>query len=186
MGVSRILPLLLVSAFLAAAAPAPSAQPVPLATILDNPGAYDGRRVRISGFLIIEFEGQGLWASEADFRNDAFERSAWLDLRLIEPEDYNHPLNGRRVFVDGVVDMGGADITGAVNFGPGAHGHLGLFATTITGITDISPDPSDTGPARPWRTHPAMIMWLLLGVLALAGGLMSWGYYSRQALREPG
>ena len=173
--------LLLWPALLGASPPAAEAPPaVSLREVLADPVAFHGDRVRVQGFLFIEFEGQTLWASESDFRNDAWENTAWLDLELIEPEDFDHPLNGRLVFVTGVVDADGDDLS------PGIHGHLGLFGTTITDITQIAPDPADTEAPRPWRSNPLSQLMLLFGLLALFALMIGWGVHAQRNTRLDG
>ncbi len=150
---------------------------VGLGEILDNPAAFHGQTVRAHGFLLIQFEGQALWATEADFQSMAYERAAWLDLMLLEPEDYDHPLNGRLAFVTGVVDADGEY---------GGHGHGALFGTTITDITEIEPDPADTAPARLWRTDQFSNLLAGLGFLALVFTLIVGAVGFQNRLRKRG
>jgi hypothetical protein len=130
--------------------------------ILANPVAYNGRSVRLHGFMILEFEGDSLWASEADYRAQRYERALWIDLP--GQRRPKHPLNGKRVFMSGVI---AARKQGA--------GHLGLWPAEITDIIEIAPDPSDTDRPRPWLNDPLFVILASLGLLGLILAMMSLG-----------
>ena len=127
---------------------------VPLGTILQNPAAYNGRAVRAHGFLIIQYEGNSLWATEADFRAERYDRAAWIDL---PPGMTDHDrMNGRRVFVSGVIVSGGR-----------GHGHMGMWPARLSNVQDVTADPTDTEPSRPWLTDPLFTILAALGLLGL-------------------
>lgn len=164
--------LIALGSLLGGAAPPISPPTIALADILDSPADFDGRRLRISGFLYTEFESPGLWASEEDFRNDSWHRTAILHHLSTPPrsvEDYEHPLNGRQVAVTGLVTVPDWDAT----------------TVEISEVIAITVDPADLHTERRWRVHPTAPMWLLLGYLALVAGITSWAYYAKRVLLLP-
>ena len=78
------------------------AENVSLDAILADPTAYEGRELRIHGFLQIEYEGQSLWATEDDFHAQRYGRAAWLGIRF-HPEILDDHRNGRRAYVTGIL-----------------------------------------------------------------------------------
>ena len=174
MGLVRILSIALACLGLIAAAPQSSVEDkATLDAILADPLAYQGRRVQVSGFLYAEFESPGLWASEEDFRNDAWHRTAILHHLRTTPrsvEDYEHPLNGRRVVVTGLVTVPDWDRT----------------TVEISDVSAITIDSSDLNTERRWRVHPTIPMWLMLGSLTLVGSISCWGNSARRMfVRSP-
>lgn len=134
---------------------APAYQDVSVADLLDDPAAYAGKQVRVHGFLIVEFEGDSIWADEVAFRTGQYERGFWVDTRTLTADE-GERLTGRLAYVSGTFDL--------------EHkGHLGLWAGAIDDVAVIQRDPADTLEARPWRTEPFVV---LLMALTVIGGLV--------------
>lgn len=56
------------------------AEDVSLIQLLANPQAYDGKIVRIIGFIHLEFEGNVIYLHEDDFRYGLTKNGLWIDL----------------------------------------------------------------------------------------------------------
>lgn len=139
--------------FQASAAPVPAGVPVvTLADVINDPKDYDGRRVRLHGFLILKFEGNALYLSEADFRAQRYDRSLWVDETSRRPDAQR--LTGKLAFVSGVIDAGNP-------------GHMGLRPAALVDVSDITVDPADTASARPWVNDPLFLILASLGLLGL-------------------
>lgn len=151
-----------------AAATEAVAPTVSVSDILKNPDAYAGKSVRLHGFLILEFEGNGLWQDEKAFRGELYEQSLWIDSSGLS-EAQKEAVTGRLAYLSGT-------------FNPANHGHLGMRPGAVEQVTAIERDPSDTGPARPGRTEPEFA--LLFGLLIVAAGItamLALGAYGRRA-----
>lgn len=99
-----------------------------LSKLLADPRANDGRRVRVHGFLVLEFEGNSLHPTEADFRAERYDGSVWIDVGI--PDPATQAISGKLAFVSGVFD---AD----------HHGHMGLRPGALVDVTEITADPAD-------------------------------------------
>lgn len=135
-------------------------QSVPLVELLAHPEAHHGQNVRVHGFIVLEFEGNTLWRSEADFRANRYDRAVWLSTEQGHFDE--HPLNGKKAYVSG-------------RFDAKSYGHLGLTNSTITEVTLITADTTDTDRGRPWRNDPMFLLLASLGMLGLFMGLTSFG-----------
>lgn len=153
--------------------PSPAYEDVALETILADPAAFNGRRARVHGFLILQYEGTSLWASEADYLAQRYERAAWLDVEYL-PQIVDHPLNGKRVFLSGVIHSEYSWV----------YGHLGLWPIGITSIAGIAPDPTDTDRARPWLNDPLFVILASLGLLGLVFAMVDWRNRALRAFRS--
>lgn len=134
---------------------APAYQDVSVADLLHDPAAYAGKRVRVHGFLIVQFEGNSIWADEVAFRTGQYDRGFWVDTRSL-PRDEAERLSGRLAYVSGTLDLE-------------SRGHLGLWSGAIEPVTLIQSDPADTLESRPWKTEPFVALLIALTVI---GGLV--------------
>ena len=141
---------------------------VTLRDVISDPKAYDGRRVRLHGFLILQFEGNALYLSEADYRAQRFDRSLWVD------ESSRHPdaaiLSGKLAFVSGVVDAGNP-------------GHMGLRPAALVEVSSMIVDPADTDRARPWLNDPLFVILASLGLLGLFFAIIAMVSRARNSTR---
>lgn len=151
-----------------AAAPQPELPAVSVAEVLANPAAYAGKSIRLHGFLILEFEGNGLWQDETAFREDRYEQSLWVQSNDVTRSQAKGA-TGRLVYLSGA-------------FNPTERGHGDLRSGAIENVSAIEPDPSDSRPSRPWRTDPNFsLLFALLGASALIAGLLAFGISARRA-----
>jgi hypothetical protein len=152
----RILAALLIAAVLlcqtAAGPVSVSARTVSLNEVLSDPAAFDGERVRVHGFLILQFEGNALYLSEADYRAERLDRSLWIDVGSRHPDA--SILSGKLAFVSGVIDAE-------------RPGHMGLRPAALVEVSDMTVDPADSRSARPWLNDPLFIILASLGLLGL-------------------
>lgn len=125
-----------------------------MAMLLENPAAYEGRAVRVHGFVILDYEGTALWATEVDFLAQRHHRAVWLDVPTAMSNV--ETLGGKRGFVSGVATWNAQ--------GSGAYG---LYRASITDISTIAPDPTDMDRARPWQNDPLFVILASLGLLGL-------------------
>lgn len=92
-------------------------QPVSLIQLIANPKTYDGARVRVIGFLRMQFEGNALYLHEDDFKHSIHKNGLWVDASSIKPG-----LNQKYVLMEGTFD---AKMTG----------HMGLWSGSLQQIT---------------------------------------------------
>src|SRR4051812_16809265 len=50
---------------------------VSLITLIANPATYDGKRVRVIGFLRLEFEGNNLYVAKSDYEAAISKNAVW-------------------------------------------------------------------------------------------------------------
>lgn len=76
---------------------APHPDEVSLLALIVNPTAYDGKRVRVTGFAVFEFETSALFLSREDATHGVEVNSVAVDTRRSLEE--LQQLNGRYVFI---------------------------------------------------------------------------------------
>ncbi len=106
---------------------------VSLVELIARPELYDGRRVRVIGFVNFEFEGNGLYLSREDWVNGVYQNGVWVDPELELPagveRDTTAPSyrpNRRHALVEGT-------------FRADDGGHLGLWSGSIRHVTRLMP-----------------------------------------------
>jgi hypothetical protein len=100
-----------------------------LITLIADQGKFDGRRVRVIGYVHFEFEGNGLYLSQESIDHRVYKNGLW-----IEPPDrfgsdsgpVRSPTNDRYVIVEGT-------------FRAGHGGHFGMWSGTIEHVTRLDP-----------------------------------------------
>jgi hypothetical protein len=100
--------------------------------LIARPELFEGRRVRVVGFVNLEPEDNGLYLSRSDWENGIRKNGVWIE----EPPDSvdgtkNWRWNRRNVLVEGV-------------FTAKSKGHLGLWSGQI----------SDVQRYDPWKGEP--------------------------------
>lgn len=90
---------------------------VSLVQLIANPNEYDGKFVRVIGFVSVEFEGTAVYLHQEDFKYDITQNAIWLEMDF----ERNKKLNQRYVLIEGTFD---AD----------HNGHKGLFSGSIKDI----------------------------------------------------
>ncbi|MFZ1058039.1 MAG: hypothetical protein WAP47_02480 [Candidatus Rokuibacteriota bacterium] len=93
---------------------------VSLIQIIANPTAFDQRRVLVEGYVVLEFEHQAIYLSEADAKHTITRNGLWLDVneRVYAARARFH---GRYALVEGT-------------FNARRRGHLGLSSGVIENI----------------------------------------------------
>lgn len=94
-----------------------------LIEIIANPERYDGKKIRIIGFMHLEFEGNGIYLNKSDYLNRISKNGLWLSISG-DLEKRGLKLNDSYVIVEGVFD--------ANHFG-----HLRLWSGTIKDVTRL-------------------------------------------------
>ncbi len=98
---------------------------VSLIQLIANPTAFDQKRILVKGFVVLEFESQHLYLSEADARHLVTRNSVWLD---VSEAVYARraEFNRRYILVEGT-------------FNARRRGHLGLSSGEIENIGRFEP-----------------------------------------------
>lgn len=104
----------------------PTTEPeeVSLVALLAAPERHRGKRVLVTGFVDLEFEGNAVYLHEDDFRHYLTKNGLWL------------ALDGTP-FARKEGRLGYAFVTGT--FDPDAHGHMGLFGGTLRDVDRLEP-----------------------------------------------
>jgi hypothetical protein len=129
------LPLLLVLASVVAAEaqlrgynPANSAyersQDVSMIQLIANPQAWDGKHIRVIGFLRLEFEGDALYLHKEDYVHGIATDAVWIDRPASLTSAQQNAINSDYVICEGI-------------FRAGKHGHMGMFSGTISDINRL-------------------------------------------------
>jgi hypothetical protein len=105
------------------AQPLVAAEPlnVSLVRLIANPKDYDGKVVRVIGFMRLEFEGDGIYLHQDDYKHSIYKNGLWIDTS----EDMHKrkaELDQKYVLVEGTFN---AKMTG----------HMGLWSGSIQKIT---------------------------------------------------
>ena len=114
---------LAVAAFLCLAgtyATALSAESVSLVNLISNPEKYDGKKVIVSGYLSLDFEGSAIYLHKDDYENTITTNGVWCVADLVKYKEFDHSY----VSIEAVFD--------AKN-----HGHLNLFAGELKEISRV-------------------------------------------------
>lgn len=94
---------------------------VSIAELLAHPGLFHGKRVRVVGFLRLEFEGTAVYASREDEAQRLHRNGLWVDFLNKAVSDRADAVNNRYVLLEGTFD---AEFTG----------HMGLWSGAIRDI----------------------------------------------------
>ncbi|MEO8803474.1 MAG: hypothetical protein ABI304_06660 [Rudaea sp.] len=104
------------SCTLARAAEVPQIESVSLIQLIANPDRYEGKLVQVTGFVVLEFEGNAIYLHREDFENSLPANGLWLNAAKC---------NGRgKSFTKGYAIVAGK-FTGT------RHGHMGLWSGEI-------------------------------------------------------
>ena len=100
-----------------------------LLELIARPEAYDGKRVRVIGFVNFEFEGNAIYLSSSDWEHQVVANSVWVDPPAGFESDSGPAKkqpNRRYVILDGT-------------FNAHKRGHLGLVSGGLEHITRLAP-----------------------------------------------
>jgi hypothetical protein len=92
--------------------------------LLARPEVFDGRRVRVVGYIHFEFEGNGLYIHREDEKLNLLRNGVWVDFK--QGAAITGSCQDQYVVVEGT-------------FNARNHGHLGLWGGAITDITRCAP-----------------------------------------------
>lgn len=101
-------------------------EPVSLVRLLATPERYDGRRVRVSGFLTLGFEDLGVHLDENAYEAGLRMNALWLD-----PPNWLTPTATRKL------NRRYGEVAGT--FDASEHGHMGVYAAALTDLRRIEP-----------------------------------------------
>jgi hypothetical protein len=151
---TTVLFMLLQLSFAAPAFAQESVEDVSLIALIANPGDYDGKRVRVHGFLNLEFEGNALYVGKDSFDAAIFD-AVWIERPRSLGTAQARALSGRYALVEGT-------------FNAKERGHMGAFAGSLERISRLERWPSRgqfsamvRGPT-PWP-----LLLVLIGAVAL-------------------
>ena len=96
-------------------------QDVSIVQLLATPERFDGKLVRVIGFLCLAFEGDAVYLHREDFDHGLTQNALWVQV----PEKPDASLSLNYVLIEGTFDAGD-------------HGHMGLFGGAIRKITRMS------------------------------------------------
>ncbi|MBV8672125.1 MAG: hypothetical protein JOZ33_01715 [Acidobacteriaceae bacterium] len=102
----------------------PSYDDVSIIQLIANPMAYDGKKVRLTGFLRIEFEGDAIYFHREDFKNSIMRNALWVDVPHDMTATQKQDANMHYVLCEGV-------------FRANRHGHMRLFSGEISEVSRI-------------------------------------------------
>lgn len=116
------------------AVPLTGEQPVnaTMVQLIANPEKFDGKLIRVIGFLRLEFEGNVLYLHREDFENSILGDGIWVNVNP-EMTNQSNALNMHYVILVGF-------------FSSRDHGHMGMWSGTITQIRRAQIWPSHRRP----------------------------------------
>lgn len=101
---------------------------VSIVRLIADPGTFDGKRVLLSGFLHLEFEGNAIYLHRDDWIHGITENALWVSFA---PGGSTKSCQNKYVSIEGT-------------FSAAERGHMGLFSGTLKDISRCLP----TGTAR--------------------------------------
>lgn len=102
----------------------PNVQEVSMLQLLGSPQRFDGKRVRVIGFLSLEFEGTALYLHQEDFDHVLSKNAIAIDApRDLSPKQ-KHEVDSRYALCEGI-------------FRAKQRGHMGSFSAALTNITRL-------------------------------------------------
>jgi len=93
---------------------------VTLVQLIATPEKFDGKLIRVIGFLRLEFEGDVLYLHREDYKNAILGNGIWVDATA-EMNKQSAALNMHYVLLEGI-------------FSSREHGHMGMWSGTIKQI----------------------------------------------------
>ncbi|MGI8769974.1 MAG: hypothetical protein ACR2JE_00910 [Acidobacteriaceae bacterium] len=100
------------------------AKNVSILQLIANPQAYDGKRVRLIGFLRLEFEGNALYLHREDFEHAISNDALWVDPPRDMTKEQRQSVNNQYVICE-------------ATFRASGHGHMGLFSGELAEVTRL-------------------------------------------------
>ncbi len=120
---------------------------VPLQALLANPQTFEGRKVRVQGWVTLGFEDSGLHPDRASHEGGVYANAVRLDPPRSFQRDRSHwPAQGRYAEVAGT-------------FRSGAHAGMGLYSGALEDLKSAAPLFSAS---EYWRQRNQETSWFLL------------------------
>ena len=98
-------------------------QDVSLIKLIANPERYDGKAVRVIGFLNLEFEGDALYIHKEDFLAAISQNAIWVHINQSKLKNAAK-CNKKYVIIEAVFDANNT-------------GHMGMFGGALKNITRL-------------------------------------------------
>ena len=92
--------------------------------LIANPSAYDNKRVRITGYLHLEFEGNAIYLHREDFDYAITKNALWINVPDDMTKEQKKIINNQYVICNG-------------KFRASMHGHMGMNSGEIDEITRL-------------------------------------------------
>jgi hypothetical protein len=122
-----ILGVSVLACVLFAAGPAnQDAMHVSIIRLIATPKEFEGKIVRVEGFMHLQFEGNAIYFHKEDFERTLTKNGLWLDTSGAMRHELQK-LNDRYVLIEGVFSSKG-------------QGHMGLWSGEVSDITRVAPE----------------------------------------------
>ena len=92
--------------------------------LIANPQAYDGKTVRIIGFLHLEFEGNVIYLHNEDFRHGLTKNGLWIEIPKDMTKEQMKAVNDQYVIC-------------TARFVAKMHGHMGMNSGEVANVTRL-------------------------------------------------
>lgn len=99
-------------------------QDVSVINLIATPGNYNGRKVRLIGYLHIEFEGDNLYLHKDDYDNGISKNAVWVDITGLTKDSLKN-YSDHYVILEGTFDSQ-------------MDGHMGMNSGSIKSITRLN------------------------------------------------
>ncbi len=93
---------------------------VSIVQLIANPNQYDGDKVIITGFLNMEFEGNGIYLHKDDYIYSIYKNGLWCNINIVEYAKFNK----KYIVIEGIFDAK-------------SKGHKGIWSGTIKEISRV-------------------------------------------------
>ena len=98
---------------------------ISLISLIANPEKYKGHKVRVIGFLHIEFEGDGLYINKGDYTQGISKNAVWIDISSKHPESSKwSKISDHYVLIEGIFDSE-------------HNGHMGMMSGSLKGVNRL-------------------------------------------------
>jgi hypothetical protein len=113
----------------------PGERAVSLIQLIANPTAFDGRRVAVTGYVVLEFEHTAVYLHETDAAYGIARNGLWLDVP-VGSDSHRARFHRRYVLIEGT-------------FSAERRGHRGAFSGTIENVSRFDAVEPRPGPLVP-------------------------------------
>ena len=96
---------------------------VSMIALIANPNKFNGQKIRLIGYLYLNFEVQAFFLSKNDYENSIMKNALWLSFERKKLAEYKKG-NNKYVLIEGV-------------FNSKEKGHFGMYSGTIESINRL-------------------------------------------------